>query len=163
MAKASKEKKQEKTNNNETCVEKGCTVSLDYEGKLESGEIFDSSKHGDHSHPLEFKSGSGMVIPGFDAAVLGMKINEEKEFSINPEDAYGMPNPQLKQEVPKSAIPTPEGVELKAGMTLAAQTPQGAIPVKISEVKKDTIVIDLNHPLAGKKLIFKIKILDIKK
>jgi FKBP-type peptidyl-prolyl cis-trans isomerase 2 len=148
------------SNDSKKIVSNGSKVSLDYEGRLESGEIFDTSKHGDHSHPLEFEVGSGQVIPGFDKAVLGMKVGEEKEFSIEPEEAYGNVNPELKKEIPKNALPKEQ--EPKPGMTLIVSTPQGQFPVKILEVNKDDVVIDLNHPLAGKKLIFKIKLLEIK-
>lgn len=145
-----------------TQIKQGSKVTLDYEGKLESGQTFDSSKHGEHSHPLTFTVGEKQVIPGFEKAVLGMNIDEEKEFSISPEDAYGMPNSDLKKEIPKSSLPpTPDGQEIQAGMSLMMRTPQGDFPVLISEVKEDAIVLDLNHPLAGKKLIFKIKVLKI--
>jgi peptidylprolyl isomerase len=140
-------------------VVKGSKVSLDYEGKLESGEVFDSSKHGDHSHPLEFEAGTGMVIAGFDAAVMGMKIGEEKEFSIEPKDAYGMHRAELTKEIPRDALPKEQ--EPKAGMTLVIGTPQGQFPVKIASVNEKTVVIDMNHPLAGKKLIFNIKVIGI--
>lgn len=143
-------------------IKQGSKVTLDYEGFLESGEMFDSSKHGDHSHPLIFTVGEHQVIPGFEKAVEGMKIDEEKKFTILPEDAYGMPNDQLKQEIPKNTLPPmPEEYELKAGMALGMKTPQGDIPVLISEVKENSIILDMNHPLAGKKLIFKIKVLKI--
>ena len=144
---------------NET-VKKGSKVKLDYEGKLDGGEIFDSSKHGDHSHPLEFEVGSGKVIPGFDKAVIGMKKDEEKTFVIEAKDAYGEPQKELIQDVPKNSLPQDQ--ELKAGMILMAGTPDGnQFPVRIAEVKKDIVKIDLNHPLAGKNLHFKIKILEI--
>ncbi len=134
-------------------------VTLDYEGRFENGEVFDTSKHGDHSHPLTFTIGEGNVIPGFEKAVIGMEVNEEKEFSIEPEDAYGMPDERLVQEIPKTALPSEP--EAQVGMTLVMQTPQGDIPVVISEVKADSVVLNLNHPLAGKKLIFKIKVLKV--
>jgi len=134
-------------------------VTLDYEGRLESGEIFDTSKHEEHSHPLTFTVGEGQVIPGFEKAVLGMNVDEEKEFEILPEDAYGMPDERLFQEVPRNVLPSEPQPEV--GMTLMMQTPQGNIPVMISEVKSDSVILNLNHPLAGKKLIFKIKILSI--
>lgn len=135
-------------------------VKLDYEGKLEDGHVFDSSKHGEHSHPLEFVVGSGMVIKGFDEAVKGMEKDEEKEFSIEPEDAYGQYNPELKRDIPKNVLPPEQ--EPKEGMMLGMRTPDGqTIPAKIVSVDKDKITIDVNHPLAGKKLFFKIKILDI--
>ena len=134
-------------------------VTLDYEGKLESGEIFDTSKHEEHSHPLTFVVGEGQVIPGFEKAVLGMNVDEEKEFEIEPDDAYGMPDDRLFQEVPRNVLPSEP--EPQIGMTLVMQTPQGNIPVMISEVKTDSVILNLNHPLAGKKLIFKIKVLKI--
>jgi FKBP-type peptidyl-prolyl cis-trans isomerase 2 len=137
-------------------------VTLDYEGKLDDGTIFDSSKHGDHSHPLEFVVGSGMVIPGFDKAVLGMKKGEEKEFSIEPKDAYGEYNSQLKKEIPKKVLINENG-EVKKGSTIMVSTNDGRqFPVVVDKVSKDTLTLDFNHPLAGKKLIFKIKIVEIK-
>jgi FKBP-type peptidyl-prolyl cis-trans isomerase 2 len=140
-------------------IENKSKVTLDYEGRFENGEIFDTSKHEEHSHPLTFTVGEGQVIPGFEKAVLGMNLDEEKEFSIEPEEAYGMPDEMLFQEVPRSVLPSEPMPE--AGMTLVMQTPQGNIPVMISEVKADSVILNLNHPLAGKKLIFKIKILKI--
>ena len=140
-------------------VDKGCKVKVEYEGRLDSGQVFDSSKHGEHSHPLEFVVGSGMVIPGFDSAVLGMKEGEEKEFEIESKDAYGERREDLKKEIPRSSLPQDQ--EPKAGMGLMVQTPQGQIPVQITEVRDDVVVIDFNHPLAGKKLVFKIKIASV--
>ena len=134
-------------------------ITLDYEGRFENGEIFDTSKHEDHSHPLTFVVGEGQVIPGFEKAVLGMNVDEEKEFEVEPEDAYGMPDERLYQEVPRNVLPSEPEPEI--GMTLVMQTPQGNIPVMISEVKTDSVILNLNHPLAGKKLIFKIKLLKI--
>ncbi len=143
-------------------ISKGDKVKLEYEGRLEDGNVFDSSEK--HGQLLEFEVGAGKVIPGFDEAVDGMDKDDEKEFEIAPEKAYGERKDELKQEVPKSQLPpVPEGQELKAGMQLAVQTPQGQMPVMITEVKGDSIVLDLNHPLAGKKLIFKIKVKDISK
>lgn len=140
-------------------IANGNKVTLDYEGRFEDGEIFDTSKHGDHSHPLTFSVGEHQVIPGFENAVVGMEINEEKEFSIAPEDAYGMPDERLFQEVPINILPSePKPQE---GMTLVMQTPQGNIPVIISEVKEESVILNLNHPLAGKTLIFKIKVLKV--
>jgi len=137
----------------------GNKVTLDYEGRFDDGTIFDSSKHGDHSHPLTFSVGEGQVIPGFESAVLGMEIDEEKEFSIAPEDAYGMPDDRLFQEIPMDVLPTEPKPQV--GMTLMMHTPQGNIPVMISEVKTDSVILNLNHPLAGKTLTFKIKVLKV--
>lgn len=138
-------------------AKKGNSVTVNYEGRFESGEVFDTSKHEGHEHPLTFTIGERQVIKGFENAVEGMKIGEEKTVFINPEEGYGVSNPELKKEVPKSALPA--GQEPKAGMTIMAQTPDGrSFPVPIAEVNEKTFIIDLNHPLAGKKLIFKIKL-----
>lgn len=141
-------------------VKKGDMVSVDYEGRFESGEVFDSSMHGDHSHPLEFKVGNGQVIAGFDSAVEGMEVGQEKEITIKPEDAYGMPNPEYMKQIPRSALPKDQ--EPKVGMMLVMGTQDGKqFPVRISKVDNDSVTIDLNHPLSGKTLIFKIKVVKI--
>lgn len=141
-------------------VKKGDKVTVEYEGKFESGEIFDSTSHGDHSHPLTFTAGQKEVVKGFDEAVLGMKENEEKEITIKPDEAYGQHNPKLIQKLPKSKLP--EGQEPKPGLILMLRSQQGhQIPAKITEVGDKEITIDLNHPLAGKTLIFKIKVTKI--
>jgi len=140
-------------------IKQGSKVTLDYEGKFENKEIFDSSKHKDH-HPLEFKVGEKQVIPGFEKAVLGMKKGQEKEFSIESKDAYGEYNPQLLNKVPKNAFPP--GQELKVGAAFILGSQDGKrILARVTEIEKETVTIDLNHPLAGKKLFFKIKILKV--
>lgn len=139
-------------------VEKGNNIKVEYEGKFEDGTIFDSSAK--HGKPLEFEAGKGMVVKGFDNAVLGMKKGEEKEITIAPEEAYGLVRADLEKKIPKEQVPDSDKV--KAGMTLGMQLPNGqAMPVKVKEVTEKEIVLDLNHPLAGKTLIFKIKIIDI--
>ena len=139
-------------------VKKGNKVKVEYEGKLDDGTVFDaSSKHG---KPLEFQVGSGMVIPGFDNALVGMKKGEEKEVTIKPEEGYGKPNPEMVKKVPKDQFPKDK--EIKPGMMLAIGLPTGQqIPAKIAEVGDKEITLDLNHPLAGKTLKFKIKVVEI--
>ena len=142
-------------------IKKGDNVKVEYEGRFENGEIFDSSSHGDHSHPLEFEVGSGKVIAGFDNSMIGMKEGEEKEIKISPKEAYGEPNPQMIKEFPREALPKDQ--EPREGMVIVLGTPDGRqFPAKIAEVTKDKVKIDLNHPLAGKTLIFKIKIVEVK-
>jgi len=141
-------------------AKEGSKIKLDYEGKLESGEIFDSSKHGDHSHPLEFTIGARQVIQGFEKAVKGLKKGDKKEFKIKPEEGYGKPDPKMIQKIPREALP--KGQEPKEGMVLIINSPEGRqFPVKIVGVEKDSVSIDLNHPLAGKTLIFNIEVLDV--
>ena len=142
-------------------IKKGNKIKVEYEGRFEDGNVFDSSSHGDHSHPLEFEIGLRQVISGFEKNVIGMEIGEEREFSILPEEGYGKDDKRLKKDVPRSSLP--KNQDPKLGMILIMRTPEEhQIPVKITKVGLDIITIDLNHPLAGKKLIFKIKIIDIK-
>lgn len=130
-------------------------VFVEYEGKLDSGDVFDSSAlHG--GKPLEFVVGIGRMIPGFDKAVVGMEKGDEKEISLKPEEAYGMPNADYVQKVPKDKFPE----EIKEGMQIGIQTPQGQIPAVIKKIEENEVELDLNHPLAGKTLHFKIKLVD---
>ncbi len=141
-------------------IKKGDKVKVDYEGTFDDGTVFDSSKHGDHSHPLEFEIGAGKVIKGFDDAITGMEKGEEKTIKLTPEQAYGHPNPQMVQKVPRDKLP--KEPEPKPGMMLAFATPDGKqFPAVIKEVNDTEITIDLNHPLAGKNLNFKIKVIEI--
>jgi FKBP-type peptidyl-prolyl cis-trans isomerase 2 len=140
-------------------AKKGDRVKVEYEGRLENGEIFDSSSHGDHSHPLEFIIGSGNVIKGFDDAIRGMKLNEEREVKISPEEAYGEINEEAVRDFPIDMF---KGAEIKEGMTIGLSTPEGhQFPAKVIKVDKEKVKLDLNHPLAGKKLIFKLKLVEI--
>jgi len=139
-------------------VKKGDKVKVDYIGMLEDGTIFDSSEK--HSAPLEFVAGGGQLIKGFDDAVIGMNIGEEKEIKIPPEEAYGMPNPDFVKEVPRDCFPKDQ--EIMPGMVFVMKMENGKqIPLRISLVSDDKVTVDLNPPLAGKTLIFKIKLLDI--
>jgi len=132
-------------------------VKIEYEGKFEDGTVFDSSKK--HGKPLEFELGKKQVIPGFENAVKSMKKGEEKEITIKPEEGYGELREELVKEVLRSQLPP--GPELKEGMMLMVGLPNGQqIPAKITEVQKETVKIDLNHPLAGKTLIFKLKLIE---
>ena len=109
---------------------------------------------------MEFEVGSGSVIKGFDEGILVMKVGEEKNITIKPEEAYGFHNESLLRKIPKAKITLKE--EPKIGMMLILGTPDGQkFPVRIAEVTSDEVTLDLNHPLAGKTLHFKIKLLEI--
>jgi peptidylprolyl isomerase len=140
-------------------VKEGDDVQVEYEGSLENGEVFDSSaKHGDQ--PLHFTVGKGMVIKGFDVAVVGMKKGEEKTVSINPEEGYGPRHDKLLMKIPRDK--TMEDQEPKKGMYLVLNAPDGQqYPALIADVSDVELTIDLNHPLAGKVLNFKVKIVGI--
>ena len=139
-------------------IEKNVVVSMHYTGTLEDGTVFDSSEG---REPLQFIFGVGQIIPGMEEGLEGLKVGDKKKLeNIAPEKAYGEVNPQAMQEVPKSQLP-PE-LEVKEGMQLAAQGPQGPIPVVIKEIKDETVVVDFNHPLAGKSLNFEVEIVALR-
>ena len=138
-------------------VESGLFVSVDYTGKLDYGEVFDSSEG---RQPLEVQMGSGSVIPGFESALMGMSINETKTFTLSPEEAYGYRDESRMHDFPKSDIPA--GIEPEVDQVLVLSTPQGRqIPARVDSMDDEKVTFDLNHPLAGKSLTFKIKVMGI--
>jgi peptidylprolyl isomerase len=140
-------------------TKKGDKVIVEYEGRLDSGEVFDSSETNGHG-PISFTIGKGDVISGFDSAVVGMKEGEEKEITIKPKEAYGNYNPELTRELDRKKLPMNE--EPKEGMVVIMKSPEGLqVPAHITKVAKDKITIDVNHPMAGKTLFFRVKLLKI--
>lgn len=138
-------------------AKKGDTVRVHYEGRLTDGQVFDSSEGGE---PLEFEVGSGQVITGFDEGVQGMSVGDKKSVEIEAENAYGPRNEDLARAVPRDSINL--DTEPQPGANLVLQLPDGnEIPVAITEVTEDSITLDANHPLAGRKLIFDIELVSI--
>ncbi|MFC1741516.1 peptidylprolyl isomerase [Nanoarchaeota archaeon] len=147
-----------KTEKSDKTAKKGDIACVHYTGKLETGEVFDSSKD---REPLEFELGSGQLIKGFDTTVEGMKVGDKKEVLLNPDEAYGERDDKRVQSVPRDMLP--KEPEPKEGMMLTMKAPTGQMfPAKIDKVEKDMVVLDLNHPLAGKKLNFEIELVDVK-
>ncbi len=138
-------------------VKNGDTVKVEYTGTFDDGTIFDSLK--EYGEPMEFVVGSGQLIEGFNDAVVGMQLGEEKEIRLQPEDAYGNPREAMRKKIPRDAIPEEE---LAPGMQLGMQLESGEVmPAWIIAVTEENVTIDLNHPLAGKTLNFKIKLIEI--
>jgi len=136
----------------------GDKVKVEYVGTLDDGTVFDSTER--HGEPLEFEVGAGQVLKGFEDAIIGMEKGEEKEIRLEPKDAYGEHKDELVQVIAKEQIPSIECPEI--GMMLIVDLPSGLqLPAMITDVAEDTITIDFNHPLAGKALNFRIKILDV--
>lgn len=131
-------------------------VTVNYTGKLEDGTIFDSSLL-DGRQPLEAKLGEGQLIPGFELGLVGMETGDKKTIEIDPREAYGERDENLIVDIEKTKVP--ENVE--AGMMLQTFGPMGPSIVKVLEVKEEHVTIDANHPLAGKKLIFDLEVLNI--
>jgi FKBP-type peptidyl-prolyl cis-trans isomerase 2 len=138
-------------------AKKGDIVRVHYTGKLNDGSQFDSSVG---RAPLEFTLGAGQMIAGFDEGVLGMAIGEKKTINIDPANGYGLKNPEAIIDFPKSNIP--EGMSIEIGMKLNLQNEYGQpVPVEVVEIKDDTIVMDANHFLAGKDLVFDVELVEI--
>ncbi|MDB2606720.1 peptidylprolyl isomerase [Zobellia sp.] len=139
-------------------VKENDKLKVHYTGKLATGEVFDSSV--ERGEPLEFTLGRGELIPGFEKGLIDMKVNEKKTVNIPKEEAYGEPKTELIQEVPKSQLP--QDIEPKVGMGLVSQTQSGQeINLLVTDVKEESIVVDGNHPLAGKDLIFELEVVEI--
>ena len=140
-------------------VEAGKFVKVEYTGTFDNGEVFDSSD--EHGSPLGFTVGSGELIKGFDNAVMGMEIGQEKSFHVTPEEGYGQYQDDMIKEVPKAEFLDENG-QLKVGVQIVLQTPEGyIIPATVKAIEGDIVKIDFNHPLAGKALNFNIKVVEI--
>jgi len=139
-------------------IRQGSKVKVDYTGTFDDGKVFDASAQ--HGQPLEFEVGAKMIIPGFEKAVVGMKKGEEKNIHLEPCDAYGDINPEAVKKIPKEHLPKEQ--EPQAGMILLVNLPNGMqFPARIIEIGDKDVTIDLNHPLAGKCLNFKIKVVEV--
>ena len=137
-------------------VANGDTVKIEYIGKLTDGTVFDKSEG---RGPLEFVAGSGQMIKGFDEAVIGMKLNEEKEVTIPPEKAYGAASDKGQTVVVPVASIGGEG-NVTVGMPVSTRTGQTGTIIDISS---GSATIEFKHPLSGKTLTFWIKVVDIRK
>lgn len=134
----------------------GDHVRVHYTGRLDGGQVFDSSRDGD---PLEFTVGKGEVIPGFDEAVRGMRVGDTKTVEIAPEDAYGPRRDGLVAQIERERAQFP--VEPQVGMNLALPLQDGSqLEVVVTEVTETHVTIDGNHPLAGEKLIFDVELVE---
>lgn len=139
-----------------TQIKNGDSVSVNYTGKLEDGTVFDTSIQEGRT-PLTAKLGQGQLIKGFESGLIGMSVGEKKTVEIEPSEAYGQINEMLIQEVPKDKVP--DGV--KVGDQLQGQNERGPFQVVVKEIKDSSVVLDMNHPLAGKKLIFDLEVVSI--
>ena len=135
-------------------IKEGSKVKVHYTGKFDDNNVFDTSKD---KEPLEFTVGEGQLIPGFEQGVVGLNAGDKKTVKLDVDQAYGPVREELINEIPMEKLP--EGV--KQGQMLEAQTEQGTMNVMVTEVKEKTATVDANHPLAGKKLIFDLEVVEI--
>ncbi len=145
------------TQNSMTQAKTGDSVSIHYTGKLQDGTVFDSSRDRD---PLQFAIGNGEVIPGFEAAVVGMTPGDAKTEVIPAESAYGPRQPEMVMVVERQQIPA--DIPLDVGLQLQLQGPAGqTVPVMVTDLSEAEVTLDANHPLAGETLIFDIELVAI--
>jgi FKBP-type peptidyl-prolyl cis-trans isomerase SlyD len=139
-------------------VEDQKVVGIDYTLFLEDGSIADSTEG---EEPLYFLYGNGNIIPGLEKALEGLAVGAEKTVEIEADDAYGGFDENAFEEMPLSAFP--EDLKLEKGIPFALLDEEGNhIPAIVHEVGKETVTMDLNHPLAGQKLKFQVKVVDIR-
>jgi FKBP-type peptidyl-prolyl cis-trans isomerase SlyD len=141
----------------EGVIHPGSVVSFNYTLKDEDGKVIDSSEG---KAPMSYTHGKGEIIPGLENELTGLKVGNEKHVTVKPENGYGPVDPRAFQEIEKEKLP-PEA--LKVGTVLTAHGPGGqSMPVRVHEIKEKTVIMDFNHPLAGKTLTFDVKITEIK-
>lgn len=135
----------------------GDSVKIHYTGTLDDGTVFDSSQG---REPLEFVIGSGMVIPGFEKAAVGMETGDSKKFTITSDEAYGQRNDELIYVVDRSELP--DNIDPEPGMALEAQGPDGQpFRLNVTAVEDTKVTLDANHPLAGMDLTFEIELVEV--
>lgn len=139
-------------------VAEGMVVTLDFTLTLSDGEVADSTEG---EMPLRFIAGQGQLLPGLEDAMLGMVVNEEREITLRPEDAYGEWDEEALEEIDRSELP--EDVELEEGMPLEVTDTEGeTYEASVYEVRANSVVLDYNHPLAGETLNFHVKVIDVR-
>ena len=138
-------------------VKNGDVVKVHYTGKVQDGEQFDSSVG---KEPLEFTVGAGQMIKGFDTGVVGMKVGDKKVVVISAEEGYGERSEEAMIEFPKENVPAE--MKLEVGLSLTLQDQEGRpFPVTVTEIREDAVVLDANHFLAGKTLVFDIEMVEV--
>jgi FKBP-type peptidyl-prolyl cis-trans isomerase 2 len=132
-------------------------VSISYKGTLPDGSVFSEAAA---DAPYEFLVGGNATIPALEKGMLGLKVGDKKTITIKAADAYGEYSADAIQEVPKDQFPA--GTEFTVGMVFSVQTGQGNMPVTVKEIKAKSVMMDFNHPLAGKNLTFDVSIVKIR-
>lgn len=138
-------------------IEKNLFVAIEYCLSLDSGEEVDHSRSG---NPLNFITGTGQIISGLEKEIMGMEAGNSANITVEPDDAYGPAREDLVHEIPRSQFPA--DADIKPGVKLQAQSPNGPIMIVIKTVENDTVTVDLNHPLAGQRLHFDVKIVEVR-
>ncbi len=139
-------------------IAKGHVVAVDYSLHLGNGEVVDASEPGE---PLTYLHGEGQIVPGLESALEGLDVGESRKVVVAPDQGYGARDPRGIQEVPRGAFPA--DLEFRPGLELTAEGEDGEpVPFTIREVKPESVVIDLNHPLAGETLHFDVTVREVR-
>ena len=140
-----------------TEIQEGAIVTIEYTLTDNTGAVIDSSAG---KEPMTYIHGAGQIVPGLEQALNGLKVGDQKKVQVRPEEGYGLPDEKAFREFPKDNIP-PDAQ--KVGAMLMTKSPDGRmIPIRVHKITGTTVVVDFNHPLAGKTLIFDVKVKDIK-
>ena len=140
-----------------TSVQEGSIVSIEYTLKDEGGKVIESNIG---KEPLTYVHGVGQIVPGLEKELYGMKVGEQKTISVKPEEGYGRSDRKAVQEVLRETIPAESQ---RVGATLMTKAPDGrTIPMRIQEIREKTVIVDFNHPLAGRTLNFDVRITEVK-
>jgi peptidylprolyl isomerase len=137
-------------------AKQGDTVRVHYTGTLDDGQEFDSSRG---LEPLTFTLGAGAVIEGFDEAVTGMRVGDEKRVTIPAAEAYGPRRDELTLRLPRAELPA--DMELEEGSQLRMEQGDQSVVVTVREVDDESVTLDANHPLAGESLTFDLRLVEI--
>ena len=132
-------------------------VSIDYKLSLDSGEVADQSPPGE---PMGFIFGMSQVIPGLESGLRGMKPGESAQITVAPENGYGLPNPDLYRDIPRENFPS--DLKIETGMGFEARGPHGPVTFRVRSVSDDVVGADFNHPLAGARLHFDVKVVEVR-
>jgi len=150
-------RKRKSTKKAEPTANEGNNVKVHYKGTLNDGTVFDSSY--DRGETIEFTVGTGQMIPGFDAAVNGMTIGEKKTVNLAINEAYGDRIDEAVRQVPKTSFP--DDFEFNSGVVVEGSINGNQVRGTIEEITDDSVIIDFNHPMAGKELNFEIELMEI--
>jgi len=139
----------------ELTIGPGRKVTMHFAIKLEDGQVIDTNFD---KAPVEFEVGDGNIPEGFESALTGLKVGDHVELTIAPERGFGQHNPSNIQRMKRSDF---KGMDLEPGLVVSFQEPGGEIPGVVVEFDDANVSVDFNHPLAGKTLIFEVKVLNV--
>jgi len=138
-------------------VENGKFVTVEYKGVMENGEVFDTTEG---RQPIELQVGAGQIIKGFEDALLGMELNEKKNFDVEPQDGYGTRDENNIHTFSRDEVPAEMNPQV--GEMIGLQTPDGQqVPARVAQFDDEKLVVDLNHPLADQTLSFEVEVVGI--